>query len=63
MVASKKNGKLLICLDPGNLNQAIKQENYVMATLDAVATRQHGVHYSTVFDLKSAFWQIELDAE
>lgn len=63
MVAPKKNGKLLIYLDPENLNQAIKQENYVKATLDEVATRQHGVHDSTVFDLKSAFWQIELDAE
>jgi hypothetical protein len=63
VVAPKKNGKLRICLDPKNLNQAIKRENYVMPTIEEVATRLHGARYFTVFDLKSAFWQIELDAE
>ena len=63
VVVPKKNGKLRICLDPKDLNQAIQREHYPLPTIEDVATRLHGAKVFTKLDVKSGFWHVKLDEE
>ena len=58
-----KPGKLRICMDPRDLNRAIKREHYQMPTIEEIATRLSGARVFTVVDAKNGFWQVELDEE
>ena len=55
MVVPKANGKLRICLDPKDLNQAILQEHYPLPTIEDIATRLHGAKVFTKLDVRSGF--------
>ena len=57
----KKNGKIRICLDPKDLNKAIQRENYLLPTIEDIATRLHGAKVFTKLDVRSGFWHIALD--
>ena len=57
----KKNGKICICLDPKNLNKAIQRENYLLPTIEDIATCLHGAKVFTKLDVHSGFWHIALD--
>ena len=46
VVREKPNGSLRVCLDPKDLNKAIKREHYPVPTVDMVTTKLHG---STLF--------------
>ena len=61
VVVPKKNGTLRICLDPRDLNQAIRREHYPLPTIEDVATRLHGAKLFTVLDVRKGFWHVELD--
>ena len=61
VVVHKKNGALRICLDPKELNNAIRRENYPLPTIEDVATRLHGAKVFTVLDVRSGFWHVVLD--
>ena len=61
VVVPKKNGKLRICLDPKDLNRAIKREHYPLPTIEDIATRLHGAKVFTKLDVRSGFWHINLD--
>ena len=50
-----------ICLDPKDLNGAIKREHFPMPTIEEVATRLNGAKIFSVFDASNGFWQVELD--
>jgi hypothetical protein len=39
MVVVRKPGKLRICLDPKDLNRAIKREHYHLQTIDEIIER------------------------
>jgi hypothetical protein len=49
-----------ICLDPKDLNGAIKREHFPMPTIEEVATRLNGAKIFSVFDASNGFWQVEL---
>ena len=55
--------KIRICLDPRDLNVAIKQEHFPMPTVEEIATRLNGAKLFSVFDASNGFWQVELDEE
>ena len=55
--------KLRICLDPRDLNLAIKREHFPMPTIEEIATRLNGAKLFSVFDASNGFWQVELDDE
>ena len=55
--------KLRICLDPRNLNLAIKREHSPMPIIEEIATRLNGAKLFGVFDASNGFWQLELDDE
>ena len=61
VVVEKPNGKLRICLDPRNLNKAIKREHYVIPSADDIINKFEGKQYFSELDLKEGFWQIVLD--
>ena len=59
----KPSGKLRICIDPRDLNRAIKREYYPTRTIEEVVTRMPNAKVFSVLDASSGFWQIELDSE
>ena len=61
VVITKKNGILRICIDPKDLNKAIRREHYPLPTIEEVATRLHGAKVFTSLDVRSGFWHIALD--
>ena len=48
--------KLHICLDPRDLNLAIKREHLPMPTIEEIATRLNGAKLFSVFDVSNGFW-------
>ena len=63
IIVEKKDGFLRLCLDPRDLNKAIKREHYEIPTCDDVTTRLHGNTVFTIIDMKVRFHQIQIDKE
>ena len=63
IVTVVKPNKLRICIDPKDLNRAIKRSHYPMPTIEEVVTKLSKAKVSTVLDAESGFWQIKLDEE
>ena len=61
MVTVIKPHKTRICLDPRNLNEAIKREHFPLPTIEEVTARMPNAKVFPVLDAKSGFWQIPLD--
>ena len=61
VVIMKKDSKLRICLDPKDLNRAIRRENYQLPTIEDIATRLYGAKVFTVLDVRLGFWHVCLD--
>ncbi|XP_064641934.1 uncharacterized protein K02A2.6-like [Lineus longissimus] len=57
----KPDGSLRICLDPKELNQAIRREHYELPTADDISAKLAGAKYFSVLDASSSFWHIKLD--
>jgi hypothetical protein len=54
MVAvQKSDGRLRICLDPKDLNQAIQREHYPLPTLEEIAIHLYGAKVFTVLDVRN----------
>ena len=60
MVAVKKGTKLRVCIDPKELNQAIKRLHYPMPVLDDILPKLADAKVFTVLDLKEGFWHVKL---
>ena len=61
VVMQKPNGQIRLCLDPKDLNVAIRREYYPMPTIEEVSTRLNKARFFTVLDANNGFWQISLD--
>ncbi len=61
VVVKKKNGKLRICLDPRDLNRAIKRQHYKLPTREEVMAKFAGAKVFSKLDASQGFWQMELD--
>ena len=61
MVTVIKPSKIRICIDPRDLNQAIKREHYLMKTIEEVVAEIPGAKVFSTLDARSGFWQIKLD--
>ena len=61
VLVKKKNGEMRFCIDFRCVNRVTKKDSFPMPlvadTLDALS----GTQYFTTLDLKSGYWQIELD--
>ena len=60
VVEKPSSGKLRICLDPVNLNQAILRPYYPMKTLDDILPKLSGAKYFTKLDARSGYLAIKL---
>ena len=57
----KPSGALRICLDPLELNKAIRWEHYSIPTPGEIVAKLHGSKYFSTLDATSGFLQIPLD--
>ena len=56
-----KNEKIRLCIDPKDLNRAIRTEQYPIPTAEEVIAGMPGTKVFSVIDAKSGFLQIKLD--
>lgn len=61
LVLIKRKDKIRICLDPVELNQALKRVNYQMPTIEEVMPELTQAKVFTTLDAYKGFWQIPLD--
>ncbi|XP_031333730.1 uncharacterized protein K02A2.6-like [Photinus pyralis] len=61
VITTKKNGNLRICLDPRNLNKAIKRSHYPFPNIDSVTSKLANACFFSTLDANSGFWTIPLD--
>ena len=63
VLVEKPDGSLRICLDPRDLNKAIKREDYQLPTFDEIASTLTGTTRFTKLDASKGYWQISLDEQ
>nr|XP_054602637.1 uncharacterized protein K02A2.6-like [Nothobranchius furzeri] len=63
VVLQKKTGALRTCLDPGDLNKAIKREHFKLPTREEIMAQFAGAKWFSKLDASSGFWQLRLDEE
>ena len=60
VVVQKPTGAVRLCIDPRDLNLAIKKPHYPMKTIDGVASRLQGAKIFSILDAASGLWQLKL---
>jgi hypothetical protein len=61
VVVSKKDKKSVrICIDPSDLNKAIKREHFPMSSIEDIVTRLHGSKFFSTLDANMGYFQIKL---
>ena len=60
VVVKKPNGDVRICLDPVDLNKAVKREHYPLRTVEEVAATLAEARVFSTLDATSGFYQIRL---
>ena len=63
MVTVVKNGKVRICIDPKDLNKAVRRENFPIPIVEEVVASMPDAKVFSVIDAKSGFLQIKLNYE
>ena len=63
VITEKPNGRLRVCLDPKDINKAIKREHHPIPTLDDITPRLHGCTLFSKLDVLHGYWNIKLDEE
>ena len=63
VAAKKKDGGIRICIDPRDLNKALKRPHHPMRTVEDVASHMPNATVFSTLDARSGFWQIKLDHE
>ena len=63
VVVEKPNGKLRMCLDPKDLNKAIKHHHFHLPTTEEILASMSNARLFTKLDASNAYWQIEVDEE
>lgn len=59
----KREGKIRCCLDPTELNKALKDCKYQLPIIEEVLPMLSKARIFTTVDAKHGFWQLELDEE
>ncbi|PFX19094.1 Retrovirus-related Pol polyprotein [Stylophora pistillata] len=59
----KLDGSIRVCLDPKDLNVAMKREHYPLPVVDDITTSCSGATPFSTLDAEKAFYQIQLDEE
>ena len=59
----KSDGTLRVCLDPKDLNKAIKRCHHKTPTLEELTHKLAGATVFSKLDAKNGYWSVELDHE
>lgn len=59
----KPNGRWRICLDPKDLNKAIKRSHTATPTIDEVRHQFEGATVFSTLDARHGYWAVQLDEE
>ena len=62
-LVKKKNGELRFCIDLRKLNQRTVKDAYSLPRIDETLERLKGSTIFSSLDLKSGYWQVEIDEE
>ena len=57
------NDTIRLCLDPCDLNKALRRTPNYVRTIDDVIPKVSGASHFSILDARSGFWQVELDDE
>ena len=63
VIVEKPNGTLRICLDPHDLNKAIKREHFQLPSWEEISGRIADAKFFTKIDANHGYWQIPLHKE
>ncbi|XP_058828586.1 uncharacterized protein K02A2.6-like [Topomyia yanbarensis] len=61
LVLVKKGNKMRLCLDPAELNRAVKRVNHQIPTIEGLLPEFAKAKVFSVLDAKNGFWHLELD--
>jgi len=61
VIVKKNKSDIRICLDPTDLNKAIKRPHFPLPTIEEVIADLNSAKVFSTLDAKSGFWQVELD--
>ena len=59
----KQDGSLRVCIDPRNLNRAIRREHFKLPTREEIMAKMSNGKYFSKIDCTRGFWQLKLDEE
>ena len=63
VVNEKRSGKLRICIDPQDLNKALRREHYQLPTQQEITSRLTDAKFISKLNANCGFWQMPLDEE
>ena len=63
VIREKENGRLRLCLDPKDLNKAIKREHHPIPTLEEITPKLAGAKLFSKLDARNGYWNVKLDEE
>ena len=63
VIVEKPNSKLSLCLDPRNLNQAIKRQHNKVPTAEEDVAHMHNAKFVIKLDASNGFWKFPVDEE
>lgn len=63
VVREKANGTLRLCLNPPDLNKAIKREHYKPPSIEMISSKLHGMKVFSVVDMSDCYWHQKLTAK
>ena len=62
VIVEKPNGNLRLCLDPRELNKAIKRQHFQIPTLSDITAKLNGKTIFSIIDENDGYHQVELDS-
>ena len=63
VLVRKKDGGLRLCIDLRKLNNRTVKDGYALPRIDDTLDCLHGAKMVLPLDLKSGYWQVELEGE